>query len=129
VDADGLEPYARMLTATLNDWASGTLRVSASGCVDSKVGLGLVRLDQTKSARRFRTRAVSGELISALQRLEEASTERSGTLAYLRHPWIFDETRIYIVKPAIKGQWTRTAALNDAADIYAHIAEARRRAK
>jgi len=100
-----------------------------AGCVDSKVGLGLVRLDQTKSARRFRTRAVSGELVTALQRLEEASTERSGTLAYLRRPWVFDGTRIYIVKPALKGQWTRSAALNDAADLYAHIAEARRRAK
>lgn len=129
VDADGLEPYAGMLTATLNDWASGSLRVSASGGVDGKVGLGLVRLEQTKSARRFRTRAVSGELISALQRLEEASTERSGTLAYLRRPWVFDGTRIYIVKPALKGQWTRSAALNDAADLHRHIAEARRRPK
>jgi len=129
VDADGLEPYAGMLTATLNDWASGSLRVSASGGVDGKVGLGLVRLEQKKSARRFRTRAVSGELISALQRLEEASTERAGTLAYLRRPWVFDGTRIYIVKPALKGQWTRSAALNDAADLHAHIAEARRRPK
>ena len=129
VDANGLKRYAKMLTATLNGWASGTLRVSASGGVDSKVGLGLVKLDQTKSASSFRTRAISGELVSALQRLEEASTERSGSLAYLRRPWVFDGTRIYIVKPALNGQWTRTAALNDAADIYVHIAEARRRAK
>jgi len=129
VDADGLEPYAGMLTATLNGWTSGSLRVSASGGVDSKIGLGLVRLDQTKSARRFRTRAVSGELVAALNRLEEASTEQSGTLAYLRRPWVFDQTRIYILKPAFKGKWTRTAALNDAAEIYVHIAEARRRAK
>ncbi|HCO94556.1 MAG TPA: hypothetical protein DIU00_11500, partial [Phycisphaerales bacterium] len=129
VDADGLEPYAGMLTATLNSWASGTLHVSASGGVDSEVGLGLVKLDQTKSARSFKPQTISRELVSALQRLEEASTERAGTLAYLRRPWVFNETRIYIVKPAIKGQWTRTAALNDAADIYNHIAEARRRAK
>jgi len=129
VDADALEPYAEMLTATLNGWASGTLRVSASGGVDGKVGLGLVKLDQTKSSRSFKPQTVSGELVSALQRLEEASTERSGSLAYLRRPWVFDGTRIYIVKPALKGQWTRTAAMNDAADLYAHIAEARRRAK
>ncbi len=129
VDADGLEPYAEMLTATLNRWASGTLRVSASGGVDSQVGLGLVKLDQTKSARSFRPQTISGELVSALQRLEEASIEQSGSLAYLRRPWVFDGKRIYIVKPALKGQWTRTGALNDAADIYAHIVEARRRAK
>jgi hypothetical protein len=129
VDAAGLEPYAEMLTATLNGWASGTLRVSASGGVDSEVELGLIKLDQTKSANSFRACTVSGELVRALQRLEEASTERSASLAYLRCPWVFDGTRIYIVKPALKGQWTRTAALNDAADIYAHIAEARRRQK
>ena len=129
LESADLEPYANMLTETLNGWASASLRVSASGCVDSKVDLGLVKLDQTKSARRFRTRAVSGELVSALHRLEEASSERSGTIAYLRRPWVFDGTRIYIVKPALKGHWTRSAALNDAADLYAHIAEARRRAK
>lgn len=129
LDADGLEPYAEMLTTTLNSWASGTLRVSASGGVDSNVGLGLVKLDQTESARKFRTCVVNDEVAVALHRLEEASTEQSGTLAYLRRPWVFDRTRIYIVKPALKGQWTRTAALNDAADLYAHITEARRRAK
>jgi hypothetical protein len=129
VDADGLGAYAEMLTGTLNGWATGTLRVSASGGVDSNVGLGLVTLNQTKTARKFRQCTVSEELINALQRLEEASTERAGTLAYLRCPWVFDETRIYVVKPAFKGQWTRTAALNDAADIYGHIAEARRRLK
>lgn len=129
LDAAGLEPYAGMLTATLNSWTSGALRVSASGSVDSEVGLGLVKLEQTKSANSFRTRTVSGELVRALRRLEEASTERSGSLAYLRCPWVFDGTRIYIVKRALKGQWTRTAALNDAADIYAYIAEARRQPK
>ena len=129
VDAAGLTPYAEMLTTTLNSWASGTLYVSASGGVDSDVGLGLVELSQTKSADRFKTRDVSGELIRALDRLEEASTERSGSLAYLRCPWVFHGTRIYIVKPALKGHWTPTAALNDAADLYAHIAEARRRPK
>jgi hypothetical protein len=129
LDAAGLEPYGKMLGDTLNSWASDTLRVSASGGVDREVGLGLVKLDQTRSANSFRTHTVSGELVRALQRLEEASTERSGSLAYLRRPWVFDGTRIYIVKPALKGQWTRTAALNDAADIYAHIAEARRRRK
>jgi len=129
LDAGGLEAYAKMLTDTLNGWASGALRVSASGGVDREVGLGLVWVDQTKSADDFRACAVSSELTSALQRLEEASTERSASLAYSRRPWVFDGTRIYIVKPATKGEWTRTAALNDAGDIYAHVAEARRQSK
>jgi len=129
VDAAGLERYAGMLTTTLNDWASGTLRVSASGGVDGDLGLGLVELNQTKSASGFKTRTISSELANALQRLQKASTEQSASLAYLRGDWVFHGTRIYIVKPALKGQWTRTAALNDAADLYTHIVEARRRRK
>ena len=129
LDAADLKSYAMMLTGTLNGWASGTLRVSASGGMDDDLGLGLVELDQTKSAKSFRPRTISADLASALQHLQEASTEQYGSLAYLRGAWLFDGTRIYIVKPAFKGQWTRTAALNDAADLYAHIAEARRSSK
>jgi len=127
--AADLESYAGMLTGTLNGWVSGTLRVSASGGIDGDLGLGLVELNQTKSAKNFRPRTISADLASALQHLQEASTEQSGSLAYLRGAWLFDGTRIYIVKPAFKGQWTRTAALNDAADLYTHIAEARRSRK
>ena len=115
-----------MLTTTLNSWASGTLYVSSGG-VDSDVGLALVELSQTKSADRFKTRDVSGELIRALDRLKETSTKRSGSLAYLgiMSLGLPRNAKIYIVKPAIRGSWTPTAALNDAADLYAHIAEAR----
>lgn len=129
LDADGLEPYAGMLTETLNSWASGTVRVSASGGVDDEFGLGLVVLNQTKRASRFKTQMVSTELADALKRLQETPTQRTDKLAYLRGTYAFDTStkRIFIVKPALKGQWTRTAALNDAADLYAHIAEARRR--
>jgi len=131
LDAGGLEPYSEQLTATLNDWASGTLRVSALRAVDEELGLGLVTLRQTRTAEKSKTQSVTKEFFDALRCLEEVSTERSGSLAYLRRPWVFDPNtkRIYIVKPALKGQWTRTAALNDAADLYAHIAKARRGSK
>jgi len=129
LDSADLEPYANMLTETLNGWASGILRISASSDVDFDLGLGLVELNQTKTANSFKTGTTNIQLVGALKRLQKISTERSGGLAYLRGTWVFDGTRIYIVKPALKGQWTRTAALNDAADIYVHIAEARRRAK
>ena len=129
VDAATLESYAEMLTGTLNDWASGGLYVSASGDVDDEFGLAVVELNQSKTKRCFRAHATNIELIDALHRLQEASTQRSGSLEYLRGNWVFDGTRILIVKPSLVGQWTRTAAINDAADIYAHIAEARRRMK
>jgi len=129
VDADGLEPYATMLANTLNSWATGALRTSAAGGVDLETGLGLVMLTQTRAPQPFRTRDVSRQLAVALQRLQDASAERAGRLLFQRSGWFFDGPRIYLVKPALKGQWTRTAALNDAAEIHAHIAEARRQGK
>jgi Eco57I restriction-modification methylase len=129
VAAAGLRPYASMLTETLNDWASGKLRVSASGGVDDESGLALLELAQTRTARPFKTHSISAGLTDALQRLQEASTERSGRLAYLRGAWFFDGSHIRIVKPALQGQWTPTAAINDATNLYAHIAEARRQTR
>jgi hypothetical protein len=126
LDSAGLEPYAGMLTTTLNGWASGALRVSASGGVVEDLGLGLVELTKTKMTQPFKPRTIAKDLANALDRLQQASTEQSGRLAYLRGTWLFDDSRLYVVKPALRGQWTRTAALNDAADLYAHVAEARR---
>lgn len=126
LDADDLEPYAGMLTTTLNSWASGTLCVSASGGVDCGLGLALVELTQTQRAEKFKIRSIGKELARALRRLQIVSTEQCERLDYLRGTTLFDGRRIYIVKPALSGQWTCTAALNDAADLYAQIAEARR---
>jgi len=55
--------------------------------------------------------------------------ERAGHLAFSRSGLIFDGPRIYLLKPALRGEWTRTAALNDAVELSAHIAGARRWAK
>ena len=127
LDAAGLEPYAVMIAETLNGWASGSLRVCATGGVDADLGLGLVELSQSRVARPFQARNTSKVLATALQRIQDASTERRGRLEFQRSGWFFDATRIYLVKPALRGQWTRTAALNDATELRAHIAETRRR--
>lgn len=124
-DSD-LERYGIMLTRVLNSWATGTLRVSASGGVDCDLGIALVELAQTHRAERFKVRSISEDLANALRRLQDVTTEQSGHLDYLRGICLFVGRRIFMVKPAVRGQWTRIAALNDAADLYAHIAEARR---
>jgi hypothetical protein len=118
-----------MLTETLNGWATGSLRVCAAGSVDEDYGLGLVELNQVRAPRSFQTRRVSGLLGAALQRIQDASAEQHGHLVFRRSGWFFEGKRIILVKPALRGQWTRTAALNDAVEISAHIAEARRLSK
>ena len=129
LDAAGLEPYATMLTEALNGWATGKLRVCATGGVDEDYGLGLIELSQVRAARPFQARRISEALGAALQRIQAANAEQHGHLIFRRSGWFFDGKRIILVKPALKGEWTRTAALNDAAELSAHIAEARRLSK
>jgi hypothetical protein len=129
IDAAELDPYATMLTETLNGWASGSLRVRAHGGVDRELGLGLVDLGQARTPQHFETRDISKLLGDALSGLQEANIEQWGRFEFRRSGLVIDGARIYLVKPALRGQWTRTAALNDAIEISAHIANARRQAK
>jgi hypothetical protein len=125
----GLEPYATILTETLNSWASGSLRVRAHGGVDSELGVGLVELSQALTPQHFVTRNISKVLATAFNWLQAANIEQWGHFQFLRSGLVFDGDRIYLVKPALLGQWTRTAALNDAVEISARIADARRQAE
>src|SRR5205807_2130829 len=84
LDAKGLEPYAVMLTDTLNGWASGKLRVYASGGVDPELGLALLELGQANTPQPFQTRNISRRLATALQKLQETSVEDRGHFLFLR---------------------------------------------
>ena len=126
LDAEGLESYASMISQTLNGWASGPFKVTASGAVDAKTGYALVELQQNKEEKPYQARQSSAKILEAAHRLQEASIETMGdTIHFHRSGWYFDGKRILIVKPARLGEWTRTAALNDAAGLFAQIAETR----
>ncbi|TDU62538.1 type I restriction-modification system DNA methylase subunit [Prosthecobacter fusiformis] len=126
--ADELEPYAAMLAGTLNDWATGSVRAAVTGGVDPEVGMALIEVTQVKQPVPFQPRAVQKKLGQALASLHRSSTQEDGAFLFERTGLIFDGTRISIVKPAQQGQWTRTAAMNDAGHIYAEIAKARQQA-
>ncbi|MFH1146233.1 MAG: N-6 DNA methylase [Pseudomonadota bacterium] len=124
----GISVYADALTDTLNSWAeqaSGTVRVSATGGIDDRAGLASVTLEQTRQVLSFKRKDVPVSLGDALAQLQNTSTQRAGRLDYLRGIIWFDEKRIRIVKPLAVEFWTKTAALNDAAEIYAQVAMAR----
>jgi len=129
IQPTALEPYGTTLTETLNGWAGGKLRVRALGGVDPDLGLALVELGQSPTPQNFQTRGISKPLANALQRLQETNIEHWGRFDFRRSGLVFDGPRIYVVKPALRGEWTRTAALNDAVELAAHIAEAREQAK
>ena len=128
VDSSGLEPYSATLVETLNSWTKTQLRVRAGGGVDPEVGLALVEISQTQTVHPFESRSISKSLAHVLKQLHNNTTQRTGHFSFERNGLIFDGPRIYLVKPALRGRWTRVAALNDANVISTHIAEARRHA-
>lgn len=128
----GLRVYAETLADTLNEWAtqaSGTIRVSPGGGVDERAGLAMVNLHQASRQYSFRPEKISAGLADVLVHLQEAICQSAGRLDYLRGIIWFDDNRIRIIKPDTVEYWTKTAALNDAAEIYARIAQARQASK
>ncbi|HBJ82534.1 MAG TPA: hypothetical protein DDZ88_01390 [Verrucomicrobiales bacterium] len=126
--ADELTSYAAMMASTLNEWATGKVSAAVSGGVDAELGLALIEITQVKTARAFEPRSITKTLAKALERLHSSSTQQDGVFVFERTSLIFDGPRILLLKPALLGQWTRIAALNDASHIYAQIAEARQQA-
>ncbi|MCX6873909.1 MAG: N-6 DNA methylase [Verrucomicrobia bacterium] len=117
----GLRAYADALTSTLNSWASAqnsSWRVTADGGVDAESGLAMVTLTLGKSERDF----VTSPLIHKVWRkiLRQSGT-RQVTLSLQRQIFAFEGDSFRILRPASLMHWTRTAALNDADDIFSQI--------
>jgi hypothetical protein len=123
---DGLGVYAATLTETLNGWAEetgSTHRVCATGGCDDCTGLAMITLRLAKAEAPFHQTDVSRGIWDALNGYRrQASRRKQGALAGERDIFLFDDDEISIVRPGILGNWTRTAALNDAARIYGEIA-------
>ncbi|HBA83428.1 MAG TPA: hypothetical protein DCZ95_04965 [Verrucomicrobia bacterium] len=126
--SDGLAKYAETLSKTLNEWAAqskSTVRTSMVGGIHEKTDMACMTVELTGHAEPFKEKAPSAETIVAVNSLAQSAASRVGGLDYLRGIIVFDGSRIHIFKPTALIGWTRTAALNDAAEIYARIANAR----
>ena len=127
----GLKMYGDTLTTTLNKWAQfegSTYRVYAEGGVDDKTGLAMVTLYISRFEGAYQQKAISVYLAKVLKAFYENAAKRRGTLLYERDIVLYQDNRIHIVRPNILLNWTRTAALNDAARIYGEIAISQRNA-
>lgn len=121
----GLAAYSDTLTKTLNTWAvaeGSNYRVSAEGGMDDQTGLAMVTLNLSRTEAPYKQKALSRHLVKILKKFHTRVSRKSGALLYDRDIFIFEEDRIHIVRPNILLNWTRTAALNDAARIYGEIA-------
>jgi hypothetical protein len=127
--SQGLKVYADTLTDTLNNWAKGEgsdYRVRAEGGIDENTGLAIVSLCLTDAASAYRKVVLPDDLADILKDLHRQVSKENGSLIYERDILHFEGDRIHIVRPNILLNWTRTAALNDAAKIYGEIALAKK---
>lgn len=123
--AQGLAAYAVTLAETLNTWAKAegsSYRVSSQGGTDEETGLAMVTLMLSQTEAPYRQKTLSRRLTEILKQLREHASMSKGTLLYERDILVFQEEQIYIIRPNVLLNWTRTAALNDAARIYGEVA-------
>lgn len=123
--AQGLKAYADTLTKTLNLWAQvedSDYHVRTEGAIDEKTGLAMVTVCLSDTVSAYREVTLPENLADILKSLHRQASRTSGSLIYERDIFRFEKDQIHIVRPTILLNWTRTAALNDAARIYGEIA-------
>lgn len=121
----GLKAYADILTSTLNKWAQtegSYYRVFAEGGIEDQTGLAMVTLTISRSEEVYRQKTIAGNLAIVMKTFYKDSARKQGPLFYERDILLFQMDKIHIIRPNILLNWTRTAALNDAARIYGEIA-------
>ncbi len=127
VTNSALQDYASLLTGTLNGWAEGArLRVSASAAPLDDRPFVLLSLRQARAPVRFRIEKVTRRTEALLERIYDAARRTQGRLEYPRAVTFFDGASIHLLKPVSLMHWTRTAALNDADEIFAEVIRQRR---
>ena len=122
----GIATYANTLTRTLNTWAEiegADLRVRAEGGTDRRTGLATVIVSLTNNEVAFQRKRFHQGFAKKLSRFHKLFSKDRGTFIYHRDIFLFKDKQIHIVRPDILLNWTRTAALNDAARIYGEIVQ------
>jgi hypothetical protein len=117
------EAYKDRVCDTLNRWAKGTKYVVRGRTLaDSNVGVALAVLEKvSKSEGAASKSAMDGDVLQSLCRLRSVASSKSGTLDPIRGLMVFDENKLFIVKPIGQRYWTESAALNDADEIAGSI--------
>lgn len=117
------EQYVQRLCDTLNGWAkNGPGSVQGHAASSSKLGIGLAVLKKGRAGDLGSSPPDGlGDLLAALDHLRDITSQKLNTLELIRGAKIFDQDRLYLVKPIGQRFWTDTAALNDADEIVGTI--------
>ena len=117
------DAYMKRLCSTLNEWAKNSLFV-VEGCAIASAGIGIGITMLEKNIRGRSTHAQldgDGNVLATLDTLHRLSSQQLNTFELVRGIKVFEQDRLYIVKPIGQRFWTETAALNDADEIAGSI--------
>lgn len=115
--------YLARLCSTLNEWSSRSpYEVGGQVVASLKLGFAIAVLQKIQKRNPVEERAEDfQELLASLKRVSESVSQKTGTFELIRGAKLFDQDRIYILKPIARRLWTETAALNDADEIAGTI--------
>ena len=115
--------YIERLCATLNQWAKPSgYAVRGSCTMSGTLGVGVALLEKVRrEGAGGRTSRPPYEIVQILRRVRDEVSAKRSTVNPLRGVTVFDENRLYILKPATRNHWTETEALNDADGLAATL--------
>ena len=101
---------------------SGSFIVQGHADASAKLGIGVAVLQKLHIGGVAPTPPEDlGDLLSALDRLRDLTSQKLNTFELIRGAKVFDQNSLYVVKPIGQRFWTQTAALNDADEVASTI--------
>ena len=119
---DDREAYARTLISTFSGWTR-TRTLWANSCIAPKLGLAFLTFGVVGRTRPYKESKAEKQVEELIDKVRKSTSDSEGTIRYLRGFAFYDGTTVYLLKPLSRRFWTRTAALNDADEILAHMME------
>jgi hypothetical protein len=121
-DQDGRKAYADTLVATFRGWTRSKLNLWAFTTLAPNTQLGVVTFGVGGRSRDYSEKRAEQRVEDLLDRIRNSSTSSEGTVFRCLRGFVFYEgTQVHLLKPLNRRYWTRTAALNDADGIIAHM--------
>ena len=123
ISANQLLAYSNQVCAMLNGWAKrGTDAVRGTAIASTDLGVGLAVFEKVdRRNAKVPMDTVGIDVLSALDNLRQAASQKHNTLDLVRGVMAFSGNRLYVVKPIGRRQWSITAAMNDADEIAGTI--------
>jgi hypothetical protein len=117
------QAYRDRVCEMLNGWAkSGPFAVRGQVRGSGLLGVGIAVLEKVERNRVHEAMPDIGEdLIHLLDLVRQAIPRKHATLDVVRGVMVFENNRLYVVKPIGQRFWTQTAAMNDADEIAGTI--------